>query len=98
MNIGDIRIDRIVEMETPFMTPMDAFPDAPHELIREHQHWMEPTALCPITGKLIITIQTYVIAHLNILFWSIPVLVVIKLTIISPNGISVVIKAGFKLY
>jgi glyoxylase-like metal-dependent hydrolase (beta-lactamase superfamily II) len=59
--IGDIRIDRILEMEVPFMMPLDAWPDAEPELIEQHRHWLEPTALCPHTGKLIIAIQTWVI-------------------------------------
>ena len=61
MQVGDIIIDRIVEMEVPFMTPADAFPDAPHDAIEANRHWLEPTALCPQTGKLIIAIQTWII-------------------------------------
>ncbi|MDT8397874.1 MAG: MBL fold metallo-hydrolase [Pseudomonadales bacterium] len=61
MNIGDIQIERILEMETPFLPPMTAFPDAPPAAIEQHRHWLEPNALCPASGKLIIAIQTYVI-------------------------------------
>ena len=59
--IGDILVDRIVEMEVPFMTPQEAFPDAPHDAIEANKHWLEPSALCPQTGMLIIAIQTWVI-------------------------------------
>jgi glyoxylase-like metal-dependent hydrolase (beta-lactamase superfamily II) len=61
MNVGDIRIERIVEMETPFMAPLQAFPEATLEAIAAHRHWLEPTALCPASGKLIIAIQSYLI-------------------------------------
>jgi glyoxylase-like metal-dependent hydrolase (beta-lactamase superfamily II) len=61
LQVGDILIDRIVEMEIPFMTPTNAFPDSPVGIIEEHRHWMEPTALCPDSGMLIIAIQTWVI-------------------------------------
>jgi glyoxylase-like metal-dependent hydrolase (beta-lactamase superfamily II) len=61
MQIGDIQISRIMEMETPFMDPLKMFPDATAAHIDQHRHWMEPWALCPQTGKVIIAIQTYVI-------------------------------------
>ena len=61
MHLGDIQIDRILEMETPFMTPAAMFPDSRPEQLTQHRHWMEPWALDPVTGKIIIAIQTYVI-------------------------------------
>jgi glyoxylase-like metal-dependent hydrolase (beta-lactamase superfamily II) len=61
MQLGDIQIDRILEMETPFMTPAAMFPDATPDDVAKHRHWMEPWALDPLTGKIVITIQTYVI-------------------------------------
>src|SRR5690606_19913534 len=61
VQLGDIRIDRILELETPFMTPAAMFPDAAPEDIEQQRHWMEPWALDPATGKIVIAIQTYVI-------------------------------------
>lgn len=61
LQVGDIHIDRIVEMETPFLTPAAMFPDVPPEAFAEHRHWLEPWALCPVSGKLIIAIQTWII-------------------------------------
>lgn len=61
MQLGDIRITRILEMETPFMDPLKMLPDASADDIAQHRHWMQPGALCPQTGKIIIAIQTYVI-------------------------------------
>lgn len=61
MQLGKIEIQRIVEMEVPFMTPADMFPDALPDDIEKHRHWLEPACLDPASGKLIIAIQTYVI-------------------------------------
>ena len=61
MQIGDISVERIMEMVTPFMRPEDMFPDASMETLNAHRSWMEPAALCPQTGKIIINIQTYII-------------------------------------
>ena len=61
MQLGNIRIDRIVEMEFPFMDPLKMFPDATAADIDAHRHWLQPWALCPDTGKVIIAIQTWVI-------------------------------------
>jgi glyoxylase-like metal-dependent hydrolase (beta-lactamase superfamily II) len=61
MQLGEIQIDRILEMVTPFMTPMAMFPDSTPDDLAKHRHWLEPWALDPVTGKIIITIQTYVI-------------------------------------
>lgn len=61
MQFGDIHIDRILEMETPFLDPLQMFPDATAADIAAHRHWLEPWALCPVSGKIIIAIQTYVI-------------------------------------
>ena len=61
LQVGELVIDRIVEMEIPFLSPADAFPDMPAGSIDAHRHWLEPIALCPDTGMLIIAIQTWVI-------------------------------------
>jgi hypothetical protein len=61
LTLGDMRIDRIVELESPFMPPLQAFPDATQASIDEQRHWLEPAALCPLTGKLIMGIQSYLI-------------------------------------
>jgi len=61
MQLGDIQIDRILEMETPFMTPAAMFPESTPDDLARHRQWMEPWALDPVTGKIVIAIQTYVI-------------------------------------
>jgi glyoxylase-like metal-dependent hydrolase (beta-lactamase superfamily II) len=48
-------------MEGPFRTPSDTFADATDEAMAPHLSWMEPHALCPDTGKLIFTFQSYLV-------------------------------------
>ena len=62
VRVGEIVIDRVLEMEIPFLLPADAFPRTDvAEAIEKHRHWLEPSALCAETGMLIIAIQTWII-------------------------------------
>jgi len=56
-----VRIDRSVELDRPFMPTLQAFPDATQASIDEQRHSLGPAALCPLTDKLIIGIQSYLI-------------------------------------
>ena len=59
--IGDIRVTRILEMSDPLRTPAEWFPDSPDEAIRPHLHWLIPKSLSPVTGQLIMPIQSYLV-------------------------------------
>jgi glyoxylase-like metal-dependent hydrolase (beta-lactamase superfamily II) len=59
--LGDIRVDRLVEMVLPFDKIQNFFPDASQQQIDTCKPWMEPWALCPITGKIILVVQSYLI-------------------------------------
>jgi glyoxylase-like metal-dependent hydrolase (beta-lactamase superfamily II) len=59
--LGDITIHRVVEMEGPFFEPFEFLLDLKPELLEENRSWMEPTALDPATGKLILSLQSYVV-------------------------------------
>ena len=59
--VGDILVRRVLEMEIPFRTPESLFPDFTPEAIDAHRHWMEPWALCPETGKMILAVQSYLV-------------------------------------
>ena len=59
--LGDIRIDRIVEMVSPFETLADFFPDSSQDQIDLCKPWLEPWALCPETGKFILVVQSYLV-------------------------------------
>lgn len=59
--VGKLEVARIVELEEPFLRPDQMFPDATPELLAPHLSWLQPRALCPDSGKLILPIQTYVV-------------------------------------
>lgn len=58
---GDITIQRVVEEERPLFDPLTFFPTLTPELLAENRTWLEPTALDPVTGKLILCIQSWVV-------------------------------------
>lgn len=59
--LGDIVIDRIVESEASFFHPARFFDEARSETIEPHRHWLEPRALDPRTGNMIMPVQSYLI-------------------------------------
>lgn len=59
--LGDIRVDRIVEMVLPFEIPTNFFPVSTQEQIDLCKPWLEPWALCPDTGKFILVVQSYLV-------------------------------------
>ncbi len=59
--LGEIQIHRVLETEAPFLKPDEMFAEATPENIAPHRHWLEPRALCPRTGKLILPVQSYLL-------------------------------------
>jgi len=59
--VGNLRVDRILEMEIPFRMPVELYPQATSEEIEAHRHWLEPRAMCPRTGKIVLAVQSYLI-------------------------------------
>lgn len=59
--LGQLAVTRIVELEEPFLTPEKMFAEATEDAIAADRSWLEPHALCPHTGKLILPIQSYLI-------------------------------------
>ena len=59
--LGDITINRILELEAPYARPLDFFDAALPEAVEPHRHWLEPRALDPETGKIIMPVQSYLI-------------------------------------
>lgn len=57
--IGGITVQQIVEMQFPFLLPGVFLPTAPGERLEQLRPQFEPWALCPLSGKLIIAVQTY---------------------------------------
>jgi hypothetical protein len=48
--IGDIHVQRIVELEESFIPISRMFPDASAEAIAPYRSWLEPWALCLIAA------------------------------------------------
>ena len=59
--VGGIRIDRIVEQEQPFFDPLFFFPKMTKELLEENRPWLEPRYHDPVSGKMILCIQSYLV-------------------------------------
>ena len=45
IQLGEIRVDRIVELDAPFLTAFEMFPDASREALAPHLDWLVPGAL-----------------------------------------------------
>jgi glyoxylase-like metal-dependent hydrolase (beta-lactamase superfamily II) len=61
MKLGQVEIGRVLESSGPFISIYDFFPDATPENLAPHRHWLQPDALDPLTDKLVIPIQSYVV-------------------------------------
>jgi glyoxylase-like metal-dependent hydrolase (beta-lactamase superfamily II) len=59
--IGDITVQRIVEHEIPVYRPTDMFDEATPEALAPYRQWLEPDALCPKTGCLIMPVVSYLV-------------------------------------
>jgi len=59
--LGDIRLDRIVESNSPDFDPLEFFPDTTAADWEPHKHWLQPFAMDPATGNLIFTMQSWLV-------------------------------------
>lgn len=59
--LGDLTIQRVVEEERPLFDPLDFFPGLTPELLAENRPWLEPDAIDPMTGRLRLCIQSYLV-------------------------------------
>ena len=59
--LGDITINRILEWEAPLALPLEYFDEALPEAVEPHRHWLEPKALDPASGKMIMPVQSYLL-------------------------------------
>ena len=62
-HIGDIRIDRVIEMEGPDFVAHELIPDATPEALAPHKDWLHPHYVDFATMKLVMAMQTYVLRH-----------------------------------
>jgi len=59
--LGEIVIERIVESVCREFDPLEFFPGTTREDWARHRSWMEPRALDPASGNIVITIQAFLI-------------------------------------
>ena len=59
--LGEIVIQRIVESVCRDFDPLGFFPATTLEDWVEHKKWMEPHALDPISGNLVLIIQAFLV-------------------------------------
>ncbi len=69
LDLGPITVQRIVEQIGPFFDGKTFFPTLTDEIMAEHRHWLEPRHFEPGTGKVMLTIQSWLVrtAHHTIL-------------------------------
>ena len=61
LKLGKIRIEPIVEHNVPVYRPTDMFDEATPEALEPYREWLEPLALCPISGNLIMPVIAYLV-------------------------------------
>jgi glyoxylase-like metal-dependent hydrolase (beta-lactamase superfamily II) len=59
--LGDITVQRVIESEGPGFDPFAFLPTLTPALLDENRHWMQPKALDPVSGNLVICIQSYIV-------------------------------------
>ncbi len=72
ITLKDITIYPVVEQQAPFFDVMEFFPTLTKELLEENRSWLEPTFIDPVSGRLVLCVQGFLIktAHHNILIDS----------------------------
>jgi len=61
LQLGDMTVQRIIEHEFPVYDPSDFFVEATPEAVAPYREWLEPKALCPRTGLMIMPVQSYLV-------------------------------------
>lgn len=59
--LGDIRIGRLVEFDEPIFRLDEFFDEATPEAVEPHRHWLEPRALDPVSGKMVMPVLSYLV-------------------------------------
>ena len=59
--LGDITIERILEFHAPMAAPIDFFDEATPDAVAPHRRWLEPWALDPASGRMVMACQSYLV-------------------------------------
>ena len=61
MELGDIRLSRVLESEEFILTPEEVFPDYDPAVFDRHMDWLAPRHYRPDTNMMVITNQSYLL-------------------------------------
>ena len=61
LDLGGVRITRIVESQGPLLKPAEIFPDSSPEIIEANKHWLAPAFYDPPSDRLVICIQSFLL-------------------------------------
>lgn len=61
LTLGDVRIQRVVEMEGPFAALDFLLPDADPEVVAANAGWLKPDFVDPATGQAIMSFHSFVV-------------------------------------
>lgn len=59
LKLGDIEVRSVLDISGKHASIFEFLPDASPEKLAPHRSWLEPTALCPETQRIILPVQTY---------------------------------------
>ena len=59
--LKDIMIHPVVEQQGAFFDTMEFFPTLTKEVLEENRSWLQPTFIDPVTGRLVLCVQSFVI-------------------------------------
>lgn len=61
LKLGEIAVQRLVEHEVPVYHPSEFFDEATTEAVEPYRQWLEPKALCPRTGNMVMPVLSYLV-------------------------------------
>src|SRR3979490_2303217 len=72
ITLEGITVHPVVEQQGPFFDVLEFFPTLTRELLEENRSWLQPAFIDPVSGRLVLCIQSFVIKtpHHNILIDS----------------------------
>src|SRR5215213_7220285 len=72
ITLQDITIHPVVEQQGPYFYAMEFFPTLTKELLEENRAWLAPTFIDPVSGGVVLCVQSFLIKtpHHNILIDS----------------------------
>ena len=70
--LGEVTVHPVVEQQGAFFDPLQFFPKLTREMLDENRSWLEPAFIDPVSGQLVMCVQSFLIRtpHHNILIDS----------------------------